>query len=239
MLATTGLRRGELMRLVVGDYDPLQRTLAIRESEFHKSGLVPLSANTGREIEHLIETRDRRRLPAGAESPLLWHRCPSRGGYSGGSFSQALRALFQRVGIRTWSSTPTTAGSGAPAWCCPRSWARYPSSHRGAGATCSGLSAPFGSTRNVVGANDETTFGAELFFDTYVTYQRDRDLFSGVFQLESGFQKAGRRRRPRHPVGRLTTGSGWTCCTPGSSMRGSGPTPASGCGPASSSRTCS
>ena len=52
-----------------------------------------------------------------------------------------------------------------------------------------GLSAPFGSTRNVVGANNETTFGTELFFDTYVTYQRDRDLFSGVFELESGFQK--------------------------------------------------
>ncbi len=52
-----------------------------------------------------------------------------------------------------------------------------------------GLSAPFGSTRNVVGANNENTFGTELFFDTYVTYQRDRDLFSGVFELESGFQK--------------------------------------------------
>ena len=52
-----------------------------------------------------------------------------------------------------------------------------------------GLSAPFGSTRNVVGANNETTFGTELFFDTYFTYQRDRDLFSGVFELESGFQK--------------------------------------------------
>ena len=52
-----------------------------------------------------------------------------------------------------------------------------------------GLSAPFGSTRNVVGANNQTTFGTELFFDTYVTYQRDRDLFSGVLELESGFEK--------------------------------------------------
>ena len=52
-----------------------------------------------------------------------------------------------------------------------------------------GLSAPLGSTRNVVGANNETTFGTELFFDTYVTYQRDRDLFSSVLELESGFQK--------------------------------------------------
>ena len=101
VLSTTGLRRGELMRLAVGDYDPPQRTLAIRESKFHKSRLVPLSADTAREIEHLIETRGRRRLPAGAETPFLWHRCPSPGGYSGGSFSQAMRALFRRAGIRT------------------------------------------------------------------------------------------------------------------------------------------
>ena len=52
-----------------------------------------------------------------------------------------------------------------------------------------GLSAPFNSTRNVVGENNQTTFGTELFFDTYVTYQRDRDLFSSVLELESGFQK--------------------------------------------------
>ena len=55
VLSTTGLRRGELTRLTVGDYDPPQRTLAIRESKFHKSRLVPLSADTAREIEHLIE----------------------------------------------------------------------------------------------------------------------------------------------------------------------------------------
>ena len=60
LLATTGLRRGELTRLTVGDYDAPQRTLAIRESKFHKSRLVPLSADTARELEHLIEIRGRR-----------------------------------------------------------------------------------------------------------------------------------------------------------------------------------
>ncbi len=52
-----------------------------------------------------------------------------------------------------------------------------------------GLSAPFGSSRNEVGKNNETTFGMDLFFDTYVIYQRDRDLFSSILELESGFQK--------------------------------------------------
>ena len=106
VLSTTGLRRGELTRLTVGDYDPPQRTLAIRESKFHKSRLVPLSADTAREIEHLIELRDRRRLPAGAETPLLWHPGPPTGGYSGGSFGQAMRALFQRAGICTAAGHP-------------------------------------------------------------------------------------------------------------------------------------
>ena len=50
-----------------------------------------------------------------------------------------------------------------------------------------GLSAPFTSTRNVIGASNETTFGTDLFFDNYVTYQRGRDLFSSVVELESGF----------------------------------------------------
>ena len=101
VLSTTGLRRGELTRLTVGDYDPPQRTLAIRESKFHKSRLVPLSADTAREVEYLIDIRDRRRLPAGSETPLLWHRRQPASGYSGGSFGGAMRALFRQAGVRT------------------------------------------------------------------------------------------------------------------------------------------
>ena len=101
LLSTTGLRRGELTRLTVGDYDPPQRTLAIRESKFHKSRILPLSADTAREVEHLIEIRGRRRLPAAAETPLLWHRLPPTDGYSGGGFGGAMSALFRRTGIRT------------------------------------------------------------------------------------------------------------------------------------------
>ena len=101
LLSTTGLRRGELTRLTVGDYDPPQRMLAIRQSKFHKSRLVPLSADTAREVEHLIEIRVRRRLPTEADSPLIWHRSPDTGGYSRGGLSRAMRALFRRAGIRT------------------------------------------------------------------------------------------------------------------------------------------
>ena len=95
-------------RLTVGDYDPLQRTLAIRESKFHKSRLVPVSADTAREIEHLIAVRGRRRLPTEADSPLLWHRSPRTGGYSGGGLSCAVRALFRRAGRPDRDRSPPT-----------------------------------------------------------------------------------------------------------------------------------
>jgi integrase len=98
ILYTTGLRRGELARLTVGDYDPHERLLAIRASKFHKSRLVPLSAGAAREIDHLLEIRRHQRFPAGADSPLLWHR--SRG-YSGGGIGTTMRTLFRKAAIRT------------------------------------------------------------------------------------------------------------------------------------------
>ena len=44
LLYTTGMRRRELIRLTVGDYDTREHTLLIRESKFHKSRLIPVSA---------------------------------------------------------------------------------------------------------------------------------------------------------------------------------------------------
>ena len=62
-----------------------------------------------------------------------------------------------------------------------------------------GLSAPFQSTRNVVGKNNETSVGADLFFDTYLTYQRDPDLFSVVLELESGAERIDPEGSPATP----------------------------------------
>src|ERR1700756_4239457 len=74
LLYTTGLRRGELVRLTVGDYRRQERLLVIRASKFHKSRLVPLSADAAREIDRILEIRRQRRFPVEADSPLLWHR---------------------------------------------------------------------------------------------------------------------------------------------------------------------
>ena len=49
----------------------------------------------------MLEIRGQRRLPTEADSPLLWHRSPRTGGYSGGGLGCAVRALFRKAGVRT------------------------------------------------------------------------------------------------------------------------------------------
>ena len=101
LLYTTGLRRGELVRLTIGDYDPTERTLLVRESKFHKSRLLPLSPDGAAAVQSLLDLRRTRGLPASAETPLLWNRCRGSRAYSGGGFGMALRALFRATGIHT------------------------------------------------------------------------------------------------------------------------------------------
>lgn len=57
LLYTSGLRRGELVRLTLDDYDPGERVLRIRDTKFHKSRLVPLSDGTHREMETYLSLR--------------------------------------------------------------------------------------------------------------------------------------------------------------------------------------
>jgi integrase/recombinase XerD len=98
LLYTTGLRRGELVRLVMSDYDPVECTLLVRTSKFHKSRLVALSKSVADELERYL--RVRRRLPCHADAPLLvsnYHGCCA---YSGASFGLAMRQLFRVADVR-------------------------------------------------------------------------------------------------------------------------------------------
>ena len=92
------MRRRELTRLTVGDYDPREHTLTIRESKFHKSRQIPVSADAAREIDGVLDLRRRQRYPTATDSSFLWHR--SRG-YSGGGLGCAVRGLFRQAAIRT------------------------------------------------------------------------------------------------------------------------------------------
>ena len=101
ILYTTGLRRSELVRLMVGDYEPEEQTLRITASKFHKSRVVPLSMGGAREIDRYLAIRSARRLPVSADSPLLWKRYGGGIPYTGDGFGQGMRALFRRAGIYT------------------------------------------------------------------------------------------------------------------------------------------
>lgn len=99
LLYTAGLRRGELVRLTMSDYDPVDRTLLVRTSKFHKSRLVALSKSAVGELERYL--RLRRRLPSNPDAPLLvnnYHGCSA---YSGASFGLAMRQLFRAADVRT------------------------------------------------------------------------------------------------------------------------------------------
>lgn len=99
LLYTAGLRREELVRLVMSDYDARDRTLLIRTSKFHKSRLVALSTSCIVEMERYL--RARRRLPHHDDAPLLANTFGGLGAYSGGSFGYAMRGLFRAADVRT------------------------------------------------------------------------------------------------------------------------------------------
>jgi len=101
LLYTTGLRRGELLRLTIGDYDPQERTLLVRESKFHKSRLLPLSTDASHELKDYLQARCAHRLPISPETPLIWNRGGGGRAYSGGGFWFALHRLFDKTKIRT------------------------------------------------------------------------------------------------------------------------------------------
>src|SRR5206468_870780 len=102
VLYTTGLRRGELVRLLVGDYDAAARVLRIRQSKFDKSRLVPLSGDTALEFQRYLAARRQLGAPCDGETPLLVH---THGAgfrvYSGGGFGQLLRRVIRAAGIHT------------------------------------------------------------------------------------------------------------------------------------------
>jgi len=101
LLYTTGLRLGELVRLTLGDYDPREHTLLIRESKFHKSRLVPLSIDGIREIDQYLAARRTRQIAILPESPLLWHYTRCGTAYTGTGLSNAIRRLLRAAPIRT------------------------------------------------------------------------------------------------------------------------------------------
>jgi len=99
LLYTTGLRRGELVRLVISDYDVTEKTLLVRRSKFYKSRIVALSKSA--EVEMARYLRARRHLPHGADAPLLVTNHGGLKAYSGAGIGVAMHRLFRMAEIRT------------------------------------------------------------------------------------------------------------------------------------------
>ena len=102
LLYTTGLRRGELLRLTVGDYHADEQLLLVRESKFHKSRLVPLSADARDALDAALLVHRQQGLPFAADTPLIWNRSRAGGrSYTGVGLGAGFRTLCMHAAIRT------------------------------------------------------------------------------------------------------------------------------------------
>jgi len=100
LLYTAGLRRGELLRLTVRDYDPQAHALLVRASKFHKSRLLPLSTDASAELDAYLAMRGVARPDTTtAEAPLLWKGGTAVHGYSGTGFGRLFRSLAWKAGV--------------------------------------------------------------------------------------------------------------------------------------------
>ena len=107
LLYTAGLRRGELLRLTLGDYDLQAQTLLIRTSKFHKSRLLPLSPDAVQVLDaYLAGRRARRPDTTTRAAPLIWKGGTAVHGYSGVRWSQRFHALARQAGVLTPDGQP-------------------------------------------------------------------------------------------------------------------------------------
>jgi integrase/recombinase XerD len=99
LLFCCGLRRGELVRLKLGDIDRNQRLIRIAFTKFHKSRLVPLDPTVADELEHYLQRRHRMKLPMAPDSFLLWSARRSPEVYAGTSLLTVWRQLCFTVKV--------------------------------------------------------------------------------------------------------------------------------------------
>jgi integrase/recombinase XerD len=97
LLFTTGIRRGELLKLTVGDYDPKEGTLHIRATKFCKSRILPINAQVADEIERYLRARTRNRLPLRPDTPLIWNARDGGRAYTGTGLLHCLRPLLKNA----------------------------------------------------------------------------------------------------------------------------------------------
>ena len=108
LLFTAGLRRSEMLRLTLGDYNSEDGTLLIRSTKFHKSRILPLSQSVNADLTAYLALRSEKRCPMATSSPLIWNRQGSLEGrgYTGTGFAQNWRLLCTALQIFTDKEKP-------------------------------------------------------------------------------------------------------------------------------------
>jgi integrase len=99
LLFTTGIRRRELLRLTVGDYDRQNATLLVRESKFHKSRLLPLNSDIADELDRYLDARTLKRLSVSSDTALIWNATNGGRAYSCQNLRCCLRSVFRQCSI--------------------------------------------------------------------------------------------------------------------------------------------
>jgi integrase/recombinase XerD len=99
ILYTGGLRRGELVRLTLDDVDPQSGLLRIRASKFHKSRLVPLSADAADALRAYLRLRLAAPFDRDPSSPLLCCGADGHRRYSGAGLGMAIGRLFVAANV--------------------------------------------------------------------------------------------------------------------------------------------
>lgn len=101
LLFTTGMRRGELLGLTLGDYNRRELTLHIRATKFYKSRLLPINDSIANEMEKCQRARTERKLPVSPDTALIWNAAWGGGAYSGVGLRNGIQPLLQKCGIVT------------------------------------------------------------------------------------------------------------------------------------------
>jgi integrase len=108
LLYCCGLRRGELLRLKIADFDLEQNILRIEKTKFHKSRLVPLNESVAQELIRFLALRRRKHLPAGGESFLVFsaRRKGPQSVFAGRPFTALWQRLCLTAGVQDRRGRP-------------------------------------------------------------------------------------------------------------------------------------
>ena len=99
LLYTTGLRRGELLRLTLADCEPESGVLRIRESKFHKSRILPLSPDGHAELRDYLQQRLAPPFGKDPDTSLLINMEGGLRPYTGTGISNGIQTLFKAAGV--------------------------------------------------------------------------------------------------------------------------------------------